>query len=298
MNSLHWLAPSNNPHETTFRTVMTRNATNIPISPAKTIISIISSGSTSDDHGNDTQVHKKTDSALANASDSLPPVAPSPLVKNLLDNLSVDISEIIRSKDNTIESLFIECEIARTNALKAENLHLQEKAKLLQRAGYDNAKSTARILELHLKIKKVEVQKESLAFSSQAESFQLKKDIIDLRAWKSEAESIVDGLHMKIREAKSDFEKQLAAKNNLMEQAKMEAVEGGKVLEAKDKKVKDLSNEVTELNRENNELLSELQDLKTRMGGYKRTGEQFKEGMDESLWVDEHRGQKASVVEH
>ena len=278
--------------------LMLADMANIPISPAKTFISINSSSPVSkNDEGNPPA---DTTSGLAPpfAKSPLTIATPSPLIKDLLQNLSSDLSKIIQSKDETIEALFIECEVTRRNALKAENILLQEKAKILQRAGYDNANSTARILELHLHAKTLEKEKETLALTSQAQGFQLKKDIIDLRGWKSEAESIVEGLHKELREAKVDFEKKLAVKESLLEQANSKAMEDRQTLESRDRKIVKLSNEVEEQNRENNELLGELQDLKTRMGGYKRTWEEFRDNMEESLWVDEHRGKKVSPPKH
>ena len=277
---------------------MAADTTNIPISPAKTIISISSSSTMPENGEGDLPADIGPGLAPLHGKSSLTLVAPSPLMKDLLQNLSSDLSKIIRTKDETIEALIIECQVARRNALKAENLHLQEKAKILERAGHDNANSTARILELHLHVKNLEKEKENLESTSQAESFQLKKDIIDLRGCKSEAESIVEGFHKELREAKVDFEKKLAAKESLLGQANLKAGEDEMISEAKDKKVRELSKEVTELNRENNELLGELQDLKTRMGGYKRTWEEFRENMDESLWFDEHRGKKVLAPKH
>ncbi|KAH7400417.1 hypothetical protein BKA64DRAFT_778843 [Cadophora sp. MPI-SDFR-AT-0126] len=290
--------PSNNPLEATFHITMaqTPDTTNIPINLANTVISISSSPSlTSNINEDDAQVHPELELAIAHASDPLPPLAP-PLVKSVLENLSTDLSKIIRSKDEIIEHLFNSYEITRRNALKAENLHLQEKARLLQRAGYDNAKSTARILELHLRVKDLEEEKERLASTCDSETFQLKKDIIDLRAWKSEAESVVEGLHKEIRETRSGLEKQLAAKDILLEQAQSRSCENAKGLETRDNKVKELTNEVTELNRESNELLRDVRDLKTQLRGYKRKWEEYKEAIDECLWVDEHQSKNAPTV--
>ncbi|KAK0108644.1 hypothetical protein ONS95_003437 [Cadophora gregata] len=298
MNSLYWLAPSNNPQETTFETVMAQYATNTPPTPAKTIISISSSSGTSENGGDESQVDGRNDLALSSAREPHTIAKPTPLVKSLLENLSGDLTKIISSKDDTIEQLFTECELARRNALEAENCHLQEKAEILQRAGCDIAKGTARILELHLRVKDLEGEKTALASTSQVEIFQLKKDIIDLKAWKSEAESIVETLHKERREAKAEFEEELAAKDHLLEQAKMKAMEDGKGLEARDKSVKELSNEIIQLNGHKTQLASEVKELKTRVEGYKRKWDAFKDSMDEALSTDEHLSKKAAVVEH
>ncbi|KAH6704074.1 hypothetical protein BKA61DRAFT_680319 [Leptodontidium sp. MPI-SDFR-AT-0119] len=270
---------------------MCNTPASLPITPAKTIISICGSFPTPEQGENNSQTQKESESSSLNTSTAR--YSPSPLVKDIIENLGNEISAIIRGKDETIDYLFTERELARQNTLKTESLYLKEMANLLQSSGIEIAKSTAQIWALHLKFKGLEREKVSLASAFEAESFQLKKDIVDLRALKTDLEGNIVRLMAEMDEVKSDFEGQLAAKETLLEKAYLKAAENSNELDAKFKHIKELSSEITELKRENNALSREVGELKDRLGGYKRTWEQFKEGMDETLLGDEQRSKKA-----
>ncbi|KAH7364848.1 hypothetical protein BKA65DRAFT_473153 [Rhexocercosporidium sp. MPI-PUGE-AT-0058] len=253
-------------------------------------MSTSSSSLSSEQRKDGPQSHKKPESLSSNIPKDRQPS--SPLVRDIIENLSNDISTIIRSKDETIHYLFMEREVTSQNIIKTENLHLQEKAKLLQTSGIEIAKSTAHIWELHLKVKKLEGENSSLASKFEAESFRLKKDIVDLRTSKTESESKIQRVKNKLSEARSDFEEQLAAKEKLLGEDRLEAAKKSKELEARSKTIKELTKEILELNRDNDALSREVGDLKVRLGGYKRTWEQLKEGMDEMLDADGQRSKK------
>lgn len=148
-----------------------------------------------------------------------------------------------------------------------------------------------------MQVKKLEEKKNSLANTSQAEVFQLKKDVVDSSACKNELQREIDGLRREMSEAKSGFEGLLAAKDVLLEKVRVKSTEERKDLEAKDKNIGEMSSEIDELARHNNELSKEVGDLKDQLRGCKRTWDQFKEGMDEKLLLDEQPGKRIAVTE-
>ncbi|KAG4443396.1 hypothetical protein IFR05_001075 [Cadophora sp. M221] len=294
MNPLAWVSIFSRSQEKPINNMVNSSAS-LPRSPANTNISISSSSPASEKGDNHSQSQKDPKSSALAASTTR--YTPSPLVKDIIENLGNEISTIIRGKDETIDYLLKEREAARQNALKTESIHLEEKANLLQTSGIEIAKSTAQIWELHLQVKKLEKEKARLASAFEAESFQLKKDVVDIRALNRDFQSDIDTLKSAMAEVKSDFEGKLAAKEDLLEKTSLKASEDSNKFDTNIKYIKELRREMVELNRENNALSREVGDLKDRFGGYKRTWEQFKEGMDESLVGAEHRSKRSAGEE-
>ncbi|KAL2060343.1 hypothetical protein VTL71DRAFT_9738 [Oculimacula yallundae] len=272
------------------------NISNPESSPARTYISINSSPATPlHRHNLRSKNRRQTASSWNNIAS---PQTVSPVIETSLQRLRDDIAIIIKEKDQSIDTLLEQRDAERRSYLEAENNHLEERAELLQTTGLEIAKGTAQIWELRLQVKELGQEKKDLEETLQAASFQLKKDVLDLRASKTELEEQVQELEREKAEMNVELEGRLKAKKDELEQAKTKSIEDGEKLQAQDEVNNKLVKDVAELLCENHKLASEVACLEGGLRGLKRTWEDFKEGVtrvDERFCSEDPRSKKIAA---
>ncbi|XMA20725.1 hypothetical protein WAI453_013516 [Rhynchosporium graminicola] len=216
-----------------------------PLSPTNTHISINSSPDTS------SHVHKSSTRKLRAKSSSSKPKASlkstSPAIDVPLDRLRGDIVD---------------------------------KAKILGIAGLEIAKGTTYIWELRLQITRLGEEKTGLEEGLQAESFQLKKDVLDLQSSKVELEERVRDLEKERVELRGEFDENIKER-----EAELEELRG-------------MAEEAEDLKTKNTGLVGEVTSLKEHLNGVKRTWEDVKEGMvkvDEKLYGSTAGSKKPTI---
>ncbi|CZT06104.1 uncharacterized protein RAG0_11933 [Rhynchosporium agropyri] len=222
----------------------------------------------------------------------------SPAIDIPLDRLRGDIAAIIAQKDETIDLLFKQRDAARRDILEAEHHYLQDKAELLEIAGLEIAKGTTHIWELRLQITRLGVEKTGLEEDLQAESFQLKKHVLDLRSSKAELEERVEDLEKERVELRGEFEENIKEREAELEELRVKTLGEESILKNQDYKIKEMAKEAEDLKTKNTGLVGEVTSLKERLNGVKRTWEDVKEGMvkvDEKLYGSTAGSKKPTI---
>ncbi|CZS94932.1 uncharacterized protein RCO7_06490 [Rhynchosporium graminicola] len=229
-----------------------------PLSPTNTHISINSSPDTS------SHVHKSSTRKLRAKSSSSKPKASlkstSPAIDVPLDRLRGDI--------------------------------------ILGIAGLEIAKGTTYIWELRLQITRLGEEKTGLEEGLQAESFQLKKDVLDLQSSKAELEERVRDLEKERVELRGEFDENIKEREAELEELRVKTLGDEKILNNQDYKIKGMAEEAEDLKTKNTGLVGEVTSLKEHLNGVKRTWEDVKEGMvkvDEKLYGSTAGSKKPTI---
>ncbi|KAI9048254.1 hypothetical protein LZ554_008049 [Drepanopeziza brunnea f. sp. 'monogermtubi'] len=217
----------------------------------------------------------------------------SAMLRGVVEQYAKVIESQLHEKDTTIQELHRKLKAEESRAIKAENIHLGEKAQALETLRQGLEVATKNITVLRGDIERLKIEKQAAAEFFDTEIRRLKAENEDLRL----AHERIEGQR---QSEVDDLSRQLVSKATQLDKARGRIHKEGKELATKATSLSKARFENAELNRENNELTRESMEIKDRVLRYKRKWQSLRQGiteMDEELGRDGSPAKRAAKVQ-